>query len=114
MRSRIPAIMLVVVGLTLVLGDGLYAQLKEEGDTGLNRISGLVHEINKDKSILTLRQKNTVGKYWEIAYNDKTAVTLRNKPAKMEDLKTARHVIVLCQYENDKLMATRIEIRDEK
>ncbi len=116
MRRSIPAVCILALGLTLVLGVGLYAQLKTEPGTGLDRVSGLIQEIDKQKSTLTLLQKGTVAKYWWVAFNDKTTVTMRNNPAKIEDLKNAAHVIVLGKFDTGKyvLNASRIEIRDEK
>jgi hypothetical protein len=116
MRRRIPVVCILALSLTLVLGSGLYAQLKQEGDTGLDRVSGLVQEIDKEKSTMTLLQKDTVGKFWWVAFNDKTTVTLKNQPGKIADLKNAMHVIVLGKFDKAKyiLNASRIDIRDQK
>ena len=51
----------------------------------------------------------------QVMYDDKTAFTFRNKPAKVEEVKEGRRVIVLGKV-NDKnvLVATRIDVRDEQ
>lgn len=114
MRRGIPAVMILVLGLTLVLSVGLYAQIKKDSKTGLDRIDGYIQDLDKDKSTLTLKQAGTVGKFWKVAYNSKTAITLRNKSAKFEDLKLGQRVFALGKYEKDILNAARIEIRSEK
>ena len=112
MKRGIPAVMILVLGFTLVLGAGLYAQVKKDEQSGLDRIEGRIQEIDKDKSTLRVRQSQTV--LFQVAYNEKTAVTRRNEPASMDDLKEGLRVIVLGKYENDTLNASRIEIRTEK
>ena len=113
MRRQIPVVMLLVLGLMLVLGAGLYAQVKTDVQTGLDRLEGYVGDLDKAKSTLTLKQKGTTSKFWKVVYNDKTAITKRNQPAKIEDLKNEFHVIVLGKFQKDKDIfdASRIDIR---
>lgn len=114
MRRGIPAVMMLVLGLTLVLSIGLYAQVKKDKTTGQDRIEGTIQSINKDKSTIMVKQGGTVNPIWQVSYDAKTKCTLRNKPAKAEDLKDGMRVIVLGKAEKDAITATRIDIRDEK
>ncbi len=114
MRRGIPAVMILALVLTLVLGAGLYAQVKKDAKTGLDRVTGLIQDLNKEKFTLTLKQAGTVAKFWQVTFNDKTTITLRNKPAKIEDLKLGLRVIILGKVEKDIINASRIEIRTEK
>jgi hypothetical protein len=114
MRRGIPVVMILVLGFTLVLGAGLYAQVKKDAKTGLDRIEGNIQNLIKDKSTLSVRQIGTDKVFWQIAYTDKTKITLKNKPAKIEDLKEGQRLIVLGKYEKDILNASRIDIRSQK
>jgi len=114
MKRGIPVVMILVLGLTLVLVVGLYGQIKKDAKTGLDRIEGTIETLNKDKSTLSLKQSGASGASWQVAYNDKTVISLRNRPAKIEDLKEGLRVIVLGKYEQTTLNATRIDIRTEK
>jgi hypothetical protein len=112
MKRGIPVMMMLVLGFTLVLGAGLYAQVKKDQKSGLDRVEGTIQAIDKDKSTLRVRQSEAV--VFQVAFNDKTAVTRRNESASMDDLKEGLRVIVLGKYENDTLNASRIDIRTEK
>ncbi len=114
MKRRIPVVMILVLGLTLVLGAGLYAQLKKDAQSGLDRLDGIIQNLSKDKPTMSVRETGTTAAFWQVAYNDKTVITQRNNPAKKEDLKEGMRVIILGKYEKDTLSATRIEIRSEK
>jgi hypothetical protein len=114
MKRAIPAAMAIVVGLTLVLGAGLYAQVKKDEKSGLDRIEGRIQSINKDTSAITVRQGGTSNVVWKVVYNDKTKYTMRNEAGKFEDLKDGQRVIILGKYENEVMTAARIDIRGEK
>ena len=112
MKREIPLAMILVLGFTLVLGAGLYAQVKKDQKTGLDRIEGSIQAIDKDNSTLSVKQSEHV--VLKVVYNDETAVTRRNKAAEIGDLKEGLRVIVLGKFENNELNASRIEIRTEK
>jgi hypothetical protein len=114
MKRGIPVVMILVLGLTLVLVAGLYGQVKKDAKTGMDRIEGTIAALDKAKSTLTLKQSGASGAAWQVAYNDKTVITQRNKPAKIENLKEGLRVIALGKYEQNALNATRIDIRTEK
>ncbi len=114
MRQGIPVVMILVLGLTLVLGAGLYAQVKKDKETGMDRIEGTIQTLDKAKSTMTVKQAGEKGASWQVAYDEKTAITMRNKPGKADELKEGLRVIVLGKYEKDVLNAARIDIRTEK
>jgi len=114
MRRGIPAVMILILGLTLVLATGIYAQVKKDTKTGLDRIEGTIQAMSKDKSMLTVIQSGTPKATWNVMYNDQTKFTMRNAPAKLDDLKDGQRVIVLGKYEKDVMTAARIDIRTAK
>ncbi len=114
MRRGTPAALMLVLGLTLVLSAGLYAQIKKDAQSKLDRVEGTIQSINKEKSTIGVKQTGSTAPVWQVVYNDKTKYTLRNQPAKAEDLKEGMRVIVLGKYANEVLTAARIDIRAEK
>jgi hypothetical protein len=106
MRSRLGAIALVlgigVVGSTLAT----YAQSKEE-----DRVAGTVQLINKEsKTILVSGEANS--KQMQVAYDEKTRITMDNKAATIDDVQNGRRVI--CTGHNNKegqLHAERCDVR---
>ncbi len=114
MRRAIPAVMILAVALMLVLVAGLNAQIKKDAKSGLDRIEGTVQSINKDTSTIGVKERGTTSPVWQVVYNAKTKYSLRNKPAKAEDLKDGMRVIVLGKYANNVMTAARIDIRAEK
>lgn len=78
-----------------------------------DRIDGSVQMIDKAAKTITVRLR---GKPVQrgVIYDDKTAVTFRNKPATLDEVKEGRRVIVLGKSnEKNQLMATRIDVRDK-
>ena len=114
MKSRIPVVAALVLGLTLLTAAGVWAQMKKDPKTGLDRIEGTIQSINKEKSTLTVRQSGGGNPVWLVLYNAKTAFSMRNEKAKMEDLKDGLRVIVLGKFADDTLTAARIDIRTEQ
>ncbi len=111
MRRGIPVVVILALCLTLVLGAGVYAQIKKDTKTGLDRIEGTIQALNKEKSTLTIIQSGSTKASWKVIYNDQTKFTMRNKPAKLEDLKDGQRVIILGKAEKEVLTAVRIDIR---
>lgn len=112
MKRGIPVVMILVLSLTLVLGVGLYAQVKKDSKTGQDRLEGTIQTLDKAKSTLTIVQSGPSTKpTWHIVYNDTTKFTARNKPSKVDALKEGQRVIVLGKYEKDVMTATRIDTR---
>jgi hypothetical protein len=112
MKHGIPVVMLLVLGLTLVLGFGLFAQVKKDAKTGQDRIEGTIQALDKAKSTLTLVQSSgTTKPTWHVMYNDQTKFTARNKPAKADNLKEGQRVIILGKYDQNVMTASRIDIR---
>ncbi len=111
MRHRIPVVVILALGLTLVLGFGLFAQVKKDAKTGQDRIEGTVQAIDKAKSTLTVVQGGASKPTWHVVYDDKTQITMRNKPAKADDIKVGKRLIILGKYDQNVMTASRIDIR---
>jgi hypothetical protein len=111
-RSRF-LVLGLFLGLVLTVPTLDARQKDSKSATGKqDRIDGSIHMIDKATSIVTVRLRGKPMQR-EVVFNDKTAVTFRNKPATVDELKEGRRVIVLGQS-NDKnqLVATRIDVRD--
>ena len=107
---------MLVVGLVflITLVPGAYAQATKDAKTGLDRIDGYVVSIDKDKSVLVVRQKSGTNVTWNVAYNADTKFTLRNAPSKVDEVKENRRVICLGKFdEKNTLNAARIDVRTQ-
>jgi hypothetical protein len=112
MRRRVPVVMILVLGLILVLGFGLFAQVKKDQKTGQDRLDGKILTMDKAKAALTLEQSSAATKTtWHVVYNEKTKFTTHSKPAKMDDLKEGKRVIVLGKFNQNVMTASQIDIR---
>jgi hypothetical protein len=87
---------------------------QKEGTKKPDRVEGNVQSIDKATKTVTVRLRgkmNTVN----VVYNDKTSFTFRNKPGSLDKVKDGRHVICLGRLDGkNQLMATRIDVRDER
>ena len=74
-----------------------------------------VHQLDNTAKTLTLRVRGNVPRTVTVAWTDTTAITFRNKKSSLDEVKVDRRVIVQGRM-NDKgqLVATRIDVRDEK
>jgi hypothetical protein len=88
------------------------AQAQEKKESKEDRLSGVIHMINKDTSTITIRRGNVQR---QVVYNADTKYTYQNKPATIDEVKEGRRVICLGKF-NDKtqLVATRVEVREGK
>ncbi len=112
MKHRIPVVMILALGLTLVLGCGLFAQVKKDAKTGQDRIEGTIQAMDKAQSSLTVMQTGVTTKpTWKVVYNDQTKFTKRNKPGKVDELKDGQRVIILGKFDQNVMTASRIDIR---
>ena len=114
MKRVTPRVAILALGLMLALVTGIYAQVKKDAQTGLDRLTGTIQSIDKEKSTLTLIQSSGAKAPWKVTYSDKTTFTLLNKPGKVGDLKEGQRVIVLGTMENSVMKASRIEMLGEK
>ena len=79
-----------------------------------DRIDGSIHMIDKTAKVVTVRLRGKPDQR-EVSFDNKTAFTYRNKPATLDELKEGRRVIVLGKMtDKGQLVATRIDVRDEK
>ena len=117
MRRAVVCKLVLALVSSLVLAPGLYAQAKPEKDTGLYRIEGTVIAINKDKSTITVRQRNRANVVMTIGYNADTKFSYLNKPATLDDVKDTRQVICLGKLnEKDAMQMTAsvVDVRTPK
>jgi Cu/Ag efflux protein CusF len=108
--------LLLGTALTLPSAAGQASQKEDEkvkAAAGESRIDGTVHMIDSAAKTITVRVRGKTEQR-QVTYTDKTEFTFRNKPAKLEEVKEGRRVIVLGKV-NDKnqVVATRIDVRDE-
>lgn len=116
MRRRVSIVaMLVCVGIWLLPLVATAAPQKE-GKTPpkQDRVEGNVQQIDKATKTVTVTLRGKPIQR-QVVYSDSTKFTFRNKPSTIDELKDGRHVICLGKA-NDKnqLIATRIDVRDEK
>jgi hypothetical protein len=112
MKCGTPAKTILVLGLTLMLGAGIYAQVKKDAKTGLDRIEGSILSMNKDKSTLNVGQGGDTRVTWKVMYSDETKFTLNYKPSGRGDLRNGQRVTALGKFEKGVLKADRIDTLD--
>ena len=89
-------------------------EAKKGAATKPDRIDGTVHMIDTGAKMITVRLRGKTEQR-QALYDDKTAFTFRNKPAKLDDVKEGRRVIIVGKNnEKHQLVATRVDVRDEK
>lgn len=79
------------------------------------RIDGTIQAMDTKAKTLTVRVRGNVPRTVTVAWTDTTGITFRNKTSTLTEVKVDRRVIVQGRM-NDKgqLVATRIDVRDEK
>jgi Cu/Ag efflux protein CusF len=117
MTRRLFVAMGLCLGIVLTLSVMPAAGQEKKGKAAApksDRVEGNVSSIDKATKTATVRLRGKTNSV-QVVFNDKTSFTFRNKPASIDELKDGRHVICLGKY-NDKtqLIATRIDVRDEK
>jgi cytochrome c-type biogenesis protein CcmE len=112
MRRRLPVVVIMALGLTLMLGFGLSAQVKKDQRTGQDRLDGKIQTVDKAKSSFTIMQSSATTKAtWHVVYNDKTKFTTHSKPAKLDDLKEGKRVIILGKFAQNVMTASQVDFR---
>lgn len=116
MRHRTVGILALAAVASLALVTTLYSQAKQDPNTGLYRIEGVVQAIDAEKAVITVKDAGTDNVTWHVAHTKETAFTWRNEDAKLDTVQVGRHVICLGKFadpekEKTKLTATRIEVR---
>jgi hypothetical protein len=105
------------IGLALACASpAVYAQEKEKGKgkgADLDRVSGRVHMINKAASEMEIRTSSS-SVHRKVAWNASTKFTYRNQAGSIDNLKEGVRVICLGKYDGVKLMAARIDMRDQQ
>ena len=111
MKRRVSLLVACVLSVAIVISAGLFAQVRKDASTGLDRIEGRVQAINKDKSLILVRQSS--GMVWEVSYTDTTKYTAMNKPGSLSDVKDGDRLICLgtAAGSENKMTASRIDVR---
>jgi hypothetical protein len=113
MRREISIMIAVAVVVSLVLVTGLYAQMKKDTKSGLDRIEGTVMSIEKKESTITIRV-GTTGVIYKAVYNDQTTFTYRNAKSSLDAVKDGQRVVCLGKAESaNRLAAYRVDIRSK-
>lgn len=119
MRRSLFIVMALLLGSALTLPVAANQAAQKEGEKPKtaakeDRLDGTVHMMDAATKMITVRTRGKTEQR-QVMYDDKTAFTFRNKPAKVEEVKEGRRVIVLGKV-NDKnvLVASRIDVRDEQ
>jgi hypothetical protein len=95
--------------LALSLSGRAFAEPKQDNEA---RLSGAIHMINKDASTITVRNGNMFRK---VVYDNGTKFTFRNKSGSLNDVQEGVRVICLGKYdEKNRLLATRVDVREHK
>jgi hypothetical protein len=110
MRHCLAILMGLFLGVVLCMPNTAYAQDKK---VKLDRVSGVVQTISKDKNMITVRVKGTTTR--TVIWDASTNWTRDNKPGSVNDLKEGLRAISLGKFNAQaQLMATRIELTEEK
>ena len=80
-----------------------------------SRIDGTIQAMDNTAKTLTLRVRGNVPRTVTVVWTDTTGITFRNKTSSLDEVRVNRRVIVQGRM-NDKgqMVATRIDVRDEK
>ncbi len=114
MKNGVSLVIVLMLAFSLVLAPGLFSQIKTDPESKLDRIEGTVMSIDKAKNTMVIRQRGTANLDYTISFNEKTIYTLRNQPAKAEDVKDGVRIVALGKAEGaNKLAAARIDIRQQ-
>ena len=112
MKRGISIVIASPLVLSLVLGAGLFAQIKQDTQTKLDRIEGLVQSIDKAKSTFSIQQMDTTQALWKITFDEKTKFTYRNNASSVADLKQGLRVVCLGKAgATGNLKAERVDMR---
>jgi hypothetical protein len=111
-------LLIAAVCVVLFLAPAVAAQEKAAAEKAatakpaLDRVSGTVSMIDKDHSVLDVRQGTLVRK---VQFSPETKITLRNKAGgSFADVKEGTRVICIGKFDkaSAKLMAARIDVRN--
>jgi hypothetical protein len=118
MKGRVAGVLALVAIVSLALVASLQAQAKPDPKTGLYRIEGSVTAIDKEKTLITVKEASSANITWSVMYTKDTAFTLRNDPAKIEAVEVGRQVVCLGKIPDPEkakthMTAVRVEVRTQ-
>lgn len=116
MKHRIVGILALAAVSSLVVAPTLHSQAKLDAQSGLYRIEGSVTALDKEKMLITVKEASSANVSWSVAYDKDTAFTLRNDPAKIDEVQVGRQVVCLGKIADPEkakthLKAVRVEVR---
>jgi len=87
---------------------------QDKGSTAKeSRIDGTIQSVDKGTKTVVVRLRGKQDTR-QVVYDDKTQFTFRNKAASLDEVKEGRRVICLGTLgDKNRLMATRVDVRDE-
>ena len=106
-------VLVVILVLTLMLIPCLMAQVKKDAQTGLDRVAGTIQSINKDTSTIMVRPSGQ-NVTWKVVFSKDTKITFNSAAATADEFKDGRRVVCLGKMEQDKLIASQIDVRQPK
>ena len=116
MKGKVAGILALVAVSSLTLVASLHSQAKVDPKTGLYRIEGSVTAIDKEKTLITVKEASSANVTWSVMYTKDTAFTLRNDDAKIDAVEVGRQVVCLGKIPDPEkakthLTAVRVEVR---
>jgi hypothetical protein len=118
MKGRVACILSLVAIVSLALVASVQAQAKPDPTTGLFRIEGSVTAIDKEKTLITIKESSSANVTWSVMYTKDTVFTLRNDPAKLETVEVGRQIVCLGKIPDPEkakthMTAVRVEVRTQ-
>jgi len=101
--------LLAGVFLFLSLGAMARAEDQKKPTTKEDRLSGIVHMIDKDPSTIIIRKGASQHR---AVYNAETKFTIQNKPGSLDDVIVGRRATCLGTFNDQtQFVATRVDVR---
>lgn len=114
MRRSVICIIVLALAGSILLAPVLYPQAKTDITTGLDRVTGTVQSIDKEKSTITVQQKGTTNITWEVVFSKDTKFTYRGAASSLDEVKAGRYLISVGKLEGKtRLKADQVDIRDK-
>lgn len=113
MNKHYVVVIALCAALALMLATaGQMAAQEQTAKGNMIEYKGRVNVVSKESSSVAIQSGSRV---IQVKYTATTKFTYRNKPGSIDDLKEGRRVIVLVDpAQKDKMVATRIDVREGK
>lgn len=115
MKRTVACVLVLTLVCSVVMVTGALAQATKDAATKLDRIEGTIQSVDKDKSILMVRQRGSINTIWTVIYSPETKFSYRNGPSTIDELKDTRRVVVLGKFGvKYQMNAARVDVRTGK